>query len=58
MPDENNPEDVNSNLEDHAWDETRYALLQVRRAPEEEQKSAEDLEPSYKYENETFTMKV
>lgn len=58
MPDENNPEDVNSNLEDHAWDETRYALLQVRRAPEEEQKSADDLEPSYKYENETFTMKV
>lgn len=58
MPDENNPEDVNSNLEDHAWDETRYALLQVRRAPEEVQKSSEDLEPSYKYENETFTMKV
>lgn len=58
MPDENNPEDVNSNLEDHAWDETRYALLQVRRAPEEEQKSTDDLEPSYKYENETFTMKV
>ncbi len=58
MPDENNPEDVNSSLEDHAWDETRYALLPVRRTPDEEQKSAEDLDPSYKYENETFTMKV
>ncbi len=57
MPDENNPEDVNSNLEDHAWDETRYALLQVRRAPDEE-KSENPEKSSYKYEDETYTFKV
>lgn len=57
-PDESNPEDVDTDAEDHAWDATRYGIMRRRRAPNEEQKSAEDLDPSYKYENETFTMKV
>lgn len=57
-PDDDNPEDVDTDAEDHAWDATRYGVMRRRRNPEEEQKSADDLEPSYKYENETFTMKV
>jgi hypothetical protein len=36
MPDETNPEDVDTHMEDHAWDALRYGLLQVRRAPEGE----------------------
>jgi len=57
-PDDLNPEDVDTNAEDHAWDATRYGIMRRRRAPNEEQKSGMDLEPSYKYENESFTMKV
>lgn len=57
-PDEDNPEDVDTDAEDHAWDATRYGIMRRRRAPNEEQKSVEDMDPAYKYENETFTMKV
>lgn len=48
MPDENNIEDVNTKMEDHAWDETRYALLQVRRPPDDEQKSEPPANDVYK----------
>lgn len=34
MPDENNPEDVNTSMEDHCWDDTRYALGRVRSTPD------------------------
>lgn len=58
MPDDNNPEDVNTSQEDHAWDDTRYALLQVRRPPDEEQKSADLDEPTKKYDDDTYRLKV
>lgn len=58
MPDDNNPEDVNTSQEDHAWDDTRYALLQTRRAPDPEQKSDDPEEPTYKHEDDTYHLKV
>lgn len=58
MPDDNNPEDVNTTQEDHAWDDTRYALLQVRRPPDAEQKSDDLEEPTYKHEDDTYHLKV
>lgn len=58
MPDDNNPEDVNTSQEDHAWDDTRYALLQTRRAPDEEQISGDDDEPTKKYPDDTFRLRV
>ncbi len=58
MPDDNNPEDVNTSQEDHAWDDTRYALLQVRRPPDEEQKSDDLDEPTKKYDDDTYRLKV
>lgn len=48
MPDENNPEDVDTRMEDHCYDETLYAIGRVRRAPEEGQKSGDDKEHMYK----------
>lgn len=48
MPDDNNPEDVNTKMEDHSWDCLRYGLLQVRRPPDEEQKSGDPVEDIYK----------
>lgn len=58
MPDENNMEDVNSKMEDHAWDATRYGLLQVRRPPDEEQKSGTDQEDMYKDSNDHHMLRV
>ncbi len=40
-PDENNPEDVDTTLEDHAWDATRYGVMRKRRRPEEERHEEE-----------------
>ena len=54
MPDENNPEDVNTKMEDHAWDDTRYALGPIRRAPDEEQKSDGYPDDVYKDGNQHF----
>ena len=36
-PDELNPEDVDTTVEDHAWDATRYGVMRRRRRPEIEQ---------------------
>ncbi|MDQ2150070.1 terminase family protein [Alcaligenaceae bacterium C4P045] len=44
MPDQNRAEDVNTAMEDHAWDETRYALGPIRRAPEEDRDFSGDPE--------------
>lgn len=33
-PDELNPEDVDTTVEDHAWDATRYGVMRRRRSPE------------------------
>lgn len=41
-PDENNPEDVDTTMEDHAWDALRYGVMRKRRSPDSvglEQKS-------------------
>lgn len=35
-PDDLNPEDVDTTVEDHAWDATRYGVMRRRRSPEEE----------------------
>lgn len=58
-PDESNPEDVDTDAEDHAWDATRYGIMRRRRSPEG-QKPQESNDSSYTYDsgNETFTMKV
>lgn len=40
-PDELNPEDVDTTVEDHAWDATRYGVMRRRRRPEEEGKEEE-----------------
>ena len=57
MPDENNPEDVNTSMEDHCWDELMYAIRPIRRAPDE-QISGDPEEPTYKHDNDTYTMKI
>ncbi|MGE8690926.1 MAG: terminase [Achromobacter sp.] len=36
MPDQNRLEDVDTSMEDHAWDETMYATGPIRRAPDEQ----------------------
>ena len=43
-PDELNPEDVDTTVEDHAWDATRYGVMRRRRRPEEESREEEQLE--------------
>ena len=59
MPDENNPEDVNSKMEDHAWDETRYAVGPIRRAPDGEQMSGDPDASDYNIEADgAHSMKV
>ena len=35
-PDDYDPEDVNTDCEDHAWDALRYGVMRKRRMPEEE----------------------
>jgi hypothetical protein len=57
-PDDDNPEDVDTNAEDHAWDATRYGIMRRRRAPTEEQKSADPEESTYKDDDGNYTMKV
>lgn len=48
MPNPLQLEDVNTKMEDHAWDETRYATGAIRRTPDEpdRQMSDDDLEPT------------
>ena len=57
-PDDSNPEDVDTDAEDHAWDATRYGIMRRRRNPDAEQKSADTSEATYNSEDETFSMKV
>jgi len=57
-PDDNNPEDVDTDGEDHAWDATRYGIMRRRRNPEEEQKGIDPGEPSYKHSDDTFLLRV
>lgn len=47
MPDQDNLEDVNTKMEDHAWDETMYATGPIRRSPEDEQKSSDPEESNH-----------
>jgi hypothetical protein len=58
MPDDNNPEDVNTKMEDHAFDCLKYGLQSRRANPVEEQKSEDGQFVSYKDETETYTMRV
>lgn len=57
-PDDNNPEDVDTDAEDHAWDATRYGIMRRRRNPEEEQKGGDPEEPTYKQDDNSFTLRV
>lgn len=57
-PDDMNPEDVDTEAEDHAWDATRYGVMRRRRAPEGEQKSTDPEESTYKNDNDEFLLKV
>lgn len=57
-PDDSNPEDVDTDAEDHAWDATRYGIMRRRRNPDAEQKSSNTPEATYNSEDETFSMKV
>jgi len=57
-PDDNNPEDVDTDAEDHAWDATRYGIMRRRRNPEEEQKGADPEESTYKQDDNSFTLRV
>jgi hypothetical protein len=52
-PDDDNPEDVDTDAEDHAWDSTRYGVMRRRRAPDEEQKSEDKPKDLYKDSNDT-----
>lgn len=47
-PDDANPEDVDTEAEDHAWDATRYGVMRRRRTPDDEQKSGDPEENTYK----------
>jgi hypothetical protein len=50
MPDDQDPEDVDTSQEDHAWDDTRYALGPIRSTPENEAQKSEVLdEQTYKH---------
>lgn len=57
-PDPVRLEDVDTNAEDHAWDATRYGAMRRRRAPEEEQKSSDPEEGTYKEDDGTFKFGV
>ncbi|MNL42278.1 hypothetical protein D3C87_1647240 [compost metagenome] len=48
MPNATRLEDVDTKMEDHAWDETRYATGAIRRSPDDpdRQMSDDDLEPT------------
>ncbi len=53
--DVHNPEDVDSDAEDHAWDATRYGVMRRRATPSVE-RAASDL-PTYEYQNETYKLR-
>lgn len=53
-----NPEDVDTEAEDHAWDATRYGIMQRRGAPRDEQKASDPDEQTYKDDDDQYRMKV
>ncbi|MCX8567047.1 MAG: Terminase-like family protein [Glomeribacter sp. 1016415] len=57
-PDHMNPEDVDSDAEDHAWDATRYGLMRRRRMPEEERASIDPEHADYHYDNNRYAFTV
>jgi len=46
-PDDDNPEDVDTKAEDHAWDATRYGVMRRRRTPDAEQMSPDPESSDY-----------
>lgn len=51
-----NPEDVDSDAEDHAWDATRYGIMRRRAAPIETPPVV--IPPAYEYTNDTYRLHV
>lgn len=56
-PSDDNPEDVDTDAEDHAWDTTRYGVMRRRRNPDE-QISADSDDSTYKHEDGTYQLEV
>jgi hypothetical protein len=57
-PSDDNPEDVDTDAEDHWWDALRYGVMRRRRNPDAEQKSDDPEEATYKHDDNTYTLKV
>lgn len=57
-PSDTNPEDVDTDAEDHAWDALRYGIMRRRRSPDEEQKSHDPQDSDYTYANEQFHLRT
>jgi hypothetical protein len=57
-PSDDNPEDVDTDAEDHLYDATRYGVMRRRRTPDAEQKSGDPEESTYKHDDDTYTMRV
>ncbi len=53
-----NPEDVDSDAEDHAWDATRYGVMRRRAVPAVETSAADPQAQDYHYQDEKFTFCV
>ncbi|ASC63612.1 terminase [Achromobacter denitrificans] len=60
MPDQNRLEDVDTSMEDHAWDETMYATGPIRRTPDapDQQKSDDDAEDGEHDAHGNYSMRV
>lgn len=60
MPNQNILEDVDTTMEDHAWDETMYATGPIRRAPDDpdRQKSDEDVSDGQHDEHGNYSMRA
>lgn len=49
MPDEKNWEDVDTEMEDHCWDETRYSLVSRHRPPRKEDKKEDPVPGTFEW---------
>jgi hypothetical protein len=56
-PSDDNPEDVDTDVEDHAWDTTRYGVMRRRRNPDEQISATSD-DSTYKHEDGTYQLEV
>ena len=56
-PSDDNPEDVDTDAEDHAWDTTRYGVMRRRRNPDEQISATSD-DSTYKHEDGTYQLEV